>query len=295
MKRIRSITAATDFSRDAAQAVRRAALLSSALSAGLELLHVVDASPLAHASEMFSGKQGGKGAYLEAARRKLGTVIEDVAHFEPHSIRARAGMGNVLDELLRASAASDLLVLGFRGEHRMRDALLGTTAERLLQKGQGPMLVVKEAARRPYRNIIVPIDFSADSTGALEAALHIAPGAAVTLVHVYDVAFEGVLWRGDVPKSTVEGFRQEARADALAKLRRIVSKLGAPVARFEPVVTRGYPPRVILEAAKRRKADLIAIGKQGRSILGRLLIGSVTRHVLGESSCDVLVSRRRSS
>jgi nucleotide-binding universal stress UspA family protein len=294
-KRVRSVTAATDFSRDATQAVRRAALLSGALPARLELLHVVDASPWAQASALFGRKQGGKAAYLEAARRKLDATMEALENIETPSMRARADMGNVLDEILRASAASDLLVLGARGQRRMRETLLGTTAERLLQKGRGAMLVVKEAARHAYRHVVVPIDFSADSILALEAALRLAPDATITLVHAYDVVFEGMLWRGDVPKSTVENFRREARSDALSRLNGVATSVGLQERRFEKVVTRGYPPRVILAAAQRKKADLIAIGKQGRSMLGRLLVGSVTRHVLGECRCDVLVVRRRSS
>ena len=61
---------------------------------------------------------------------------------------------------------------------------------------------------------------------------------------------------------------------------------------IQGVVGRGYPARVVLDAAEKRGADLIAVGKRGRSGLERLLIGSLTRHVLGESRCDVLVARR---
>lgn len=35
---------------------------------------------------------------------------------------------------------------------------------------------------------------------------------------------------------------------------------------------------------------LIVVGKQGASALEELLVGSVTKHVLNESQCDVLVT-----
>jgi nucleotide-binding universal stress UspA family protein len=295
MKPIRSITAATDFSRDGTRSVQRATLLANALSARLELLHVVDASPLAQAAAMLAGKPGGRAACLESVRRKLDATVKALQVPELPSIRARLRVGSVLDEILHAAGTSDLLVLGARGQHPMRDAILGTTAERLLQKGHRAMLVVKKAPKRAYRNVVVPIDFSVDSIAALEATLRIAPAAFITLVHAYDVEFEGMLWRGSVPKSVVEGFRRDARTRALVKIHGVAVDLGIREGRFDNVVKRGYPPRVILDAARRKDADLIAIGKQGRSILERLLIGSVTRRVLGESRCDVLVARRRSS
>ena len=36
-------------------------------------------------------------------------------------------------------------------------------------------------------------------------------------------------------------------------------------------------------------ADLIVVGKHGSHIAEELLIGSVTKHVLAESQCDLLV------
>jgi nucleotide-binding universal stress UspA family protein len=126
---------------------------------------------------------------------------------------------------------------------------------------------------------------------AVECALQLAPDAAITFVHAYDGEFEGVLWRGDVPQSTIDAFRRNARTTALARIHHIADRVALPESRFKSVVTRGYAPRIILDAALRNSADLIAMGKQGRSLLGRLFIGSVTRHVLYESSCDVLVAR----
>lgn len=295
MKRVRSITAATDFSRHAARAVQRAAHLASRHSARLELLHVVDASPLAQASAMLSSKRGGKADCIAHAREKMGSAVEAVRHVEPGTLKGRVQIGDVREEILRATTTADLLVLGARGQHPVRDALLGSTAERLLQTVNRPMLVVKTAPRRTYRNVVVPIDFSADSVAALEAAMQVAPEASFTFVHAYDVEFEGLLWRGSVPQSTIEGFRRNAQSTALARLHAIAHERGLPESRFGKVVIRGYAPRVILDAARRKGADLIAIGKQGRSLLGRLFIGSVTRHVLNESSCDVLVTRGRRS
>ncbi|HXV50076.1 MAG TPA: universal stress protein, partial [Candidatus Binatia bacterium] len=59
----------------------------------------------------------------------------------------------------------------------MKDLLLGTTAERVVRKGDRPVLVVKRAADAPYRRVVVGVDFSEDSRYALELALRLAPQA----------------------------------------------------------------------------------------------------------------------
>jgi nucleotide-binding universal stress UspA family protein len=41
--------------------------------------------------------------------------------------------------------------------------------------------------------------------------------------------------------------------------------------------------------AQRLDADLIVAGKQGRSTLGEFLLGSVSRRILAECRCDMLI------
>lgn len=57
-------------------------------------------------------------------------------------------------------------------------------------------------------------------------------------------------------------------------------------------VRLGKPAEVIIDSADVWSADLIVVGAQGRSALGRLLIGSVSQHVATKSPRSVLVARR---
>lgn len=52
------------------------------------------------------------------------------------------------------------------------------------------------------------------------------------------------------------------------------------------------PYKVIVEEAKKNKADLIVMGRRGRTGLKRLLMGSVTAKVIGHAPCNVLVVPR---
>lgn len=56
-------------------------------------------------------------------------------------------------------------------------------------------------------------------------------------------------------------------------------------------VRLGRPAEIIIDNANAWGADLIVVGAQGRSALGRLLMGSVSQHVATKSERSVLVAR----
>jgi nucleotide-binding universal stress UspA family protein len=51
----------------------------------------------------------------------------------------------------------------------------------------------------------------------------------------------------------------------------------------------GNPGRVICELAQNWNADLIAVGRRGRSGLSELVLGSVSNYVLHHAPCEVLI------
>lgn len=67
-----------------------------------------------------------------------------------------------------------------------------------------------------------------------------------------------------------------------------VSALGAS-GRVTHRVEFGLAPSVIREQADALEPDLIVMGKHGQSEWEDTLFGSVTKHVIREAGCDVLV------
>src|SRR5690606_28347078 len=122
------------------------------------------------------------------------------------------------------------------------------------------------------------------------AAALIAPEAELTALHVFELPFEGKLWLAGVPDDEVKRFRAQARAQALRRVLDLAAGLGEPGERFRPQVEQGPAARAILEVAGQLDADLIVMGRRGRSLAETLFIGSVTRHVLSDAGCDVLVT-----
>ena len=275
------IVAATDFSEDAGNAVRRAALLSSRLGAALQLLHVVSRPSLDALREWVPPDRA------ERLVEDAGRLLEEAAAAAGAPAKARLAVGEVVEEILAACARASMLVVGARGLNPLRDAILGTTAERVAARCPVPMLVVRAAPRAEYRSVLVALDLLPGSVGLLRAALRVAPGALISAAHAYEVPFEGALQRAGVGLEVIEGHRIEAARRARAAIEALGAAAGA--AGVVPVIERAHPARHIVETWRSLGADLVVIGKRSRSAVESMLLGSVTRHVLANAEADVLV------
>jgi nucleotide-binding universal stress UspA family protein len=137
------------------------------------------------------------------------------------------------------------------------------------------------------------VDFSLDSSSALNVARKIAPGAQITIVHAFSVPFEARLRIAGAAEETILRYCEEKQQDAVKRIRDLTAESKGDAHRISHVVEHGDPSRVILAKEKEFSADLIVIGKHGQSRLQELLLGSVTRHVLAGARCDVLVVHKK--
>ncbi|EMA37230.1 universal stress protein [Halobiforma nitratireducens] len=142
------------------------------------------------------------------------------------------------------------------------------------------------APGRP-RTIVVATDGSAAATAALERAVGLATGgsdAADAVVHVLSVV-----------DTTTDPYRfGVADVAELERTKRnlvddIVAALDDPDCEVRAAVRRGRPDGVVLAYAAEVDADLLVVGRTGRSGLKRALLGSTTDRLLRKSSIPVLV------
>jgi nucleotide-binding universal stress UspA family protein len=203
-------------------------------------------------------------------------------------------VGNVLAEIASHADAidADLLVMGARGAGFVRELLIGSTTERVLRKTTRPLLVVKQMAHEPYRRVLVPVDFSSRSLESLRLAQRLAPQAEYVLLHAFEVPFEGKLRYAGVEESALSSLRINARREATAKMNDLVAEAAVDENRVRRIVVHGEASIQVLEQEQAQDCDLIVIGKRGQGLIGELLLGSVTKHILAQSAADVLVADR---
>jgi nucleotide-binding universal stress UspA family protein len=222
---------------------------------------------------------------VDDARRLLGECAASLGS----AVSPRVAVGDVQDEILSSCSGAGLLAVGAHGVNPLRDAILGTTAARLVGRCRTPILVVRQAPDADYRHALVAVDLLPGSEHALEWAARNAPGAHLSALHAYEVPFEGVLQRAGVEQRDIDQHRAEAFRRAFEEIRRLSAAVSGDAARFLPIVDRGDAARLCLEHAQAVGADLIVIGKRKRSALEEFALGSVTRHLLANAKADVLV------
>lgn len=83
----------------------------------------------------------------------------------------------------------------------------------------------------------------------------------------------------------------EARAFASQARKRVLSYF--PRWKVRTRILEGSPSRVLLREAEQWKPDLIIVGSQGRSALGRFFLGSVSKALATKASSSVRVARRK--
>lgn len=297
MNSLARILVATDLSAPARHAAQRAAMLARQLGGALDLLHVLEKDALTELRRLFTQDPEIERHVRQQAQDALEALASELATEpgtpEPLRVHSHLQEGTVLTSIAEQAEAlgCKLVVIGAHGAGFMRHWLLGATAERLLRKTLQPVLVVKQAPQLGYRKLLVPVDFSSGSLRTIALARSIAPQAPLVLLHACEVPFEGKMRFAGIEEETIQQHRITIKREALARLNELAFDAGLTPAQWQPQVAFANPPDYVLEQEEEQGADLIVLGKHGSGMTEELLLGSVTKHVLGQARVDVLVVR----
>ena len=144
-----------------------------------------------------------------------------------------------------------------------------------------------------YKKILVPIDGSTSSKLGLDEAIRLAKHhkARVRLIHVVDVfivtpTLESGPYVDDIQKS----FREDGRR-LLEKAEALVRKHGITVDSVMSEIVGAHAAEIIVEQARKWRADIVVIGTHGRRGVLRLVMGSDAEEVVRTSPVPVLLVR----
>lgn len=295
MTTLRTLLVATDLSAPARHAALRAALLAHTAGAHLELLHVVEGGALDQLRHLLGAAAGPVAEQLlHEARAELAQLSSEIGAPLGISPGVHLCSGPVLQEITTQADAldADLLVLGARGAGFMRHLMLGATAERLLRKTLRPLLVVRQVPHERYRRVLVPVDFSPWTQQSMRMAQAVAPDAEIILFNAFQVPFEGKLRYAGVREEDMRRYLALARHEAQEALQQAALQAGLKLDAVRLLTLHGEAALQILQQEEEQDVDLIVMGKHGTGITEELLLGSVTKHVLAEARCDVMIAHR---
>ncbi|TVS07384.1 MAG: universal stress protein [Phycisphaerales bacterium] len=256
---------AVDFSSSLAPLVSRAKALVSFGCERVELVHVLSTRyPHAPAE-----------SHREHYQSRLDEIVSS---FAADGLEAKGSVrvGEPGRELVKAAgeAGCGLILAGKRGRSRFKEALLGSTALDLARLTDRPLWLEPDSGKGGKLGcVLLATDGSEAAAGAEKMFASITPLAGRA------IAMEVV--------GTADG-EDEGRIE-LDDARRGLDELAAKTGGIETRAVEGYPATEIVKAAEAEGADLIVIGKRGRSKIERLLLGSVAETVCRTAKCAVLL------
>lgn len=146
-----------------------------------------------------------------------------------------------------------------------------------------------------FKHILIPTDGSPVSAKAVKAGIAIAKqmGAKVTAYYAVEPVPMRLYGEGYVAdRQMVAEFERRARATAKKHVEAVERAAAKARVRCDALVEIARTPyEGIIEAARRRRCDLILMASHGYRGLMRLTLGSVTDKVIQLSKVPVLVYR----
>jgi nucleotide-binding universal stress UspA family protein len=137
------------------------------------------------------------------------------------------------------------------------------------------------------RRVLVATDGSPTSAAAESAGIELAARAGASLIVVSVIDPARLRLAGGFFHTRVD----QVRAVREAALARIVDRATLLGVSAQVLIWEGSPGPAVVEAAEAEGADVIVIGSHARGHVGRLLLGSVSSHVLDHWGHNVLVLR----
>lgn len=291
--RLKRILVATDFSEHSQVAILRAVDLAKTTKAELIILHIVKKGfiekivdgmfpfiekPLITPEEYATSLL--KKQIKKLSKNKINVKYQIISGDHP----ARKILKYAKDHKI------GLLVLGAHGKYSIHDWFVGTTAEYVARKTKIPVLIIKKSGHKPYRKILVPVDFSEASKEALQFASQLFPKENFRLLHVGDHDYEDLLQDKDEFLTKKVKTMREGILLLLKEKIKEFTRIGNPkLMNASCDIKLGYPGMVIIEEAKKQKQDLVIMGTEGHSQRHYLFIGRTASRVLIEIDRDLLL------
>lgn len=269
--------------------------MASRLGSRVVLLHA-DADPYA---DMFGpesmvrgeGNQMRLSGYLEGvAERLISKGIECSTYYE---------MGTPSSVILRyvEEQNPDLVAMSTHGRSGLRRMVVGSITSTILPRAQAPLLVVHpmEGESLPdtsFESLIVPLDMSSRSEDVLPLAGEVADALGLTMTLTTCIPSASQIYTGSIPEvyPYPDDFVQQAQDasdEYLEQLSANIKESRGIDVQWETL--EGSPAGRIVDLAQGQSNGLIAMCTQGRTGLGRWVLGSVTDAVIRHGNTPVLV------
>ena len=201
--------------------------------------------------------------------------------------------GHVVETLLMYAQKNevDLIVAGTKGHGILNEILVGSVTGSLVSLSKVPVLVVKEPPESTnLKKILVAYDGSPHSKEALNRAidLSLASSAQVAAVKVFDLSPLYAASGYDSARAMMKALEKIHEEDQ-REMDEVVASGQSRGVKVTGEIIQGNIAEGILDYSQKNNFDLIVAGTIGHGALSELLMGSVTRKLVGLARMPVMV------
>ena len=294
------ILLATDGSEYSDGAARFLARFDFSQADEITVLHVIPGLPFPHSGGPYN-------AALMQLGEELAPRIIDATTGILKGLRANVSTvvttGHPAEAIIDVAAQSgpDLIVMGNRGMKAIGSLLLGSVTRAVAIKSPQSVLVVKPPQEKPDGplKVLFATDGSdcARETERVLSMIPFHPDTSFTAVYVSLSTYMDIPDRfcpglDERLKKIMAGMKEAETKYAEKVLEQARTRLMDKFQKVSVLIRNGDPSEQILQAAKEKQADVVALGSRGmRGVSG--MLGSVARNVLAHADCSVLICKRR--
>ena len=267
------LLACTDGSDEGQNAVAQALSLAQVCGSKLYVLQVVEIVP-----EFEAVAPDLRTCLEEEIRRQKAATTSEAAlkgvQLDYRVLHSVSPFAAIIEEAEKIQP--NLIVLGRYGRTALVRLFMGSVTARVIGLSPFNVLVVPRDTSLTFRRLLVASDGSDFSRAALTEAVAMAARADAELLGVAVAREEGEILEA---QEIVHGLLTAANRDGVS---------------FQGFSPQGVAAdEGIIRVALENHVDLIVMGSHGRTGFQRLLMGSVTERVIGQTSCPVLVVKKR--
>ena len=276
---MKTILVPTDFSECADRALEFAASLAKKISGEIYLLHVVsdedEYSGISTTGEWRSVVEATTGPgvpYMIGLLKETKVIMEEIKkkpYLQGITVHDNIEVGSA--GLMINTAAekynADIIVMGTNGAKGLKEFLIGSTAEKVVQYAVRPVLSIKERFTTEPTHIIFASDFSNEANNVF--------GFVKKFAAIYNAKLH--LLEIDASGKNAIGVKDN-------NLSVRFDNVEYPVTVYKDTSKEAG----ILHYAKEINADLVAIGTHGRHGLARFFNPSISEDLVNHSFCPVL-------
>lgn len=280
MKILKKVLLATDFGKSTNNLVKNAIDVCKLFDSKIVLVHVLP-------GDIKNNKV--KAMVKKTVETELNLIKERIEKHGVETNKPVIKFGNHFDKIIQVATKENVnLIMIGTGEKQKKDAFkLGTTAEKLVRRSDKPLLVVKKGSDlKNIKSILCPVDFSEESTLALNNSINIARryNAKLNILGViepHSIGFKSLKlnWE-EIDALNIKDFKAEMKS--------YLENFNLVDVNWKSIIKTGDPAKKILRTIQKRKSDLLVMGSSGKSSIHRMIMGSVTEKVIRQVPCSFL-------